>query len=112
MLSPKIENMLHQYIKIHSSRYWLFEGQTRGQYSESSLQNIFTRAKEKSRVNPYITIHGLRHSFATHLHEAGVPLYAIKDLLGHNSIKTTEIYMHISNKFRNELKSPLDDINL
>lgn len=112
MLSPKIENMLHQYIKIHSPRYWLFEGQTRGQYSESSLQNIFTRAKEKSRVNPYITIHGLRHSFATHLHEAGVPLHAIKDLLGHNSIKTTEIYLHLSNKFSQQIKSPLDFLQL
>ena len=92
MLSPKIENMLHQYIKIHSSRYWLFEGQTRGQYSESSLQNIFTRAKEKSRVNPYITIHGLRHSFAIHLSEKNVPLHVLQDLLGHSSIKRTEIY--------------------
>ena len=112
MLSPKIENMLHQYIKIHRPKYWLFEGQTRGQYSESSLQNIFTRAKEKSKVNPYITIHGLRHSFATHLHESGVPLFAIKDLLGHNSIKTTEIYLHLSNKFLQQIKSPLDFLEL
>lgn len=112
MLSPKIENMLHQYIKIHSPKYWLFEGQTRGQYSETSLQNIFTKAKRKSDVNPYITIHGLRHSFATHLHEAGVPLNGIKDLLGHNSIKTTEIYLHLSNKFLQQIQSPLDFLNL
>jgi len=112
MLSPKIENMLHQYIKIHGPRYWLFEGQTRGQYSATSLQNVFTKAKEKSGVNPYITIHGLRHSFATHLHEAGVPLHAIKDLLGHNSIKTTEIYLHLSNKFLQQIQSPLDFLKL
>lgn len=112
MLSPKIENMLHRYIKTYSPKYWLFEGQTKGQYSETSLQNIFTKAKEKSKVNPYITIHGLRHSFATHLHEAGVPLLAIKDLLGHNSIKTTEIYLHLSDHFMKSIQSPLDFLNI
>lgn len=112
MLSPKIENMLHQYIKIHKPKYWLFEGQTAGQYSETSLQCIFVKAKKRSGVNPYITIHGLRHSFATHLHESGVPLHAIKDLLGHNSIKTTEIYLHISNKFMQQIQSPLDFLNI
>ena len=112
MLSPKIESMLRQYIKIHKPQYWLFEGQSKGPYSETSLQNIFTRAKEKSGVNPYITIHGLRHSFATHLHEAGAPLHAIKDLLGHNSIKTTEIYMHLSNKFLQQIQSPLDSLDI
>jgi len=95
--------MLHQYTKTHHPRYWLFEEQTGGQYSESSLQNIFTQAKQRSGVNPYITIHRLRHSFATHLHESGFPLTAINDLLGQNSIKTTEIYLHISNKFRPQI---------
>ncbi len=60
----------------------------------------------------FVTLHALRHSFTTHLLEKGIPLQVLQDLLGHNSIKTTEIYLHISNKFRNELRSPLDDLSI
>ena len=61
-------------------------------------------------VNSYVTFHGLRHSYATHLLESGVPLNVIKEMLGHNSIKTTEIYLHISDQYRKQLRSPLDDL--
>ena len=104
--------MIRSYRKIYFPRYWLFEGQTGGQYSESSLQNIFQKAKNKSGVNPYVTIHGLRHSYATHLVEQGIPLKAVKDLLGHNSIKTTEIYLHLSNEFMKNIQSPIELLNL
>ena len=112
MLAPKIENMLKEYLKIYQPKYWLFEGQTGTQYSESSIQSIFNAAKEKSKVNPYVTIHGLRHSFGTHLHAAGVPLDAIKDLMGHSSIKTTELYIHLSNQFMQAIQSPFEDLDL
>ena len=103
---------IRDYIGQYKPTYYLFEGQTRGKYSESSLQAIYEKARQKARLNKFVTLHGLRHSFATHLVEKGIPLHVVQDLLGHGSIKTTEIYLHISNKFRKELKSPLDDMKL
>jgi len=103
---------LKEYLKQYQPKYYLFEGQTGGRYSESSLQSIYEQARRKSRLPLNVTLHGLRHSFATHLVEKGIPLHVVQDLLGHASIKTTEIYLHISNKFRKELKSPLDDLNI
>lgn len=103
---------LADYLKQYQPKYYLFEGQTGGRYSESAIQNIFEKARKKARLRKTVTLHGLRHSFATHLAEKGVAMPAIQDLLGHASIKTTEIYLHLSNKYRNELKSPLDDLDL
>jgi len=57
-----------------------------------------------------VTIHSLRHSFATHLLESGVDLRYIQEILGHMSSKTTEIYTHVSNKDLGRIRSPLDDI--
>ena len=107
-LSKNAAKIIKQYRQVYKPRYWLFEGQTGGNYSESALQSVFVSAKEKSNVNSYVTLHGLRHSYATHLFESGIPLNAIKDLLGHNSLKTTEVYMHISNKYLRQVESPLD----
>ncbi len=112
LLADKAIAYLKPYLSTVQPRFWLFEGQTGGQYSETSIQNIFTRAKEHAEVNSYVTFHGLRHSFATHLVEDGVPLHVVKDLLGHSSIKTTEIYLHISDRYRKQLKSPLDGLNI
>lgn len=111
-LAPTILEMINAYRKIYFPRYWLFEGQKGGQYSETSLQKIFNTAKINSGVNPYVTLHGLRHSYATHLIERGVSLKAIKDLLGHNSIKTTEIYLHLSNEFMKNIQSPIELLNI
>ncbi|RMG87492.1 MAG: integrase, partial [Bacteroidetes bacterium] len=69
---------------------------------------MFEKARDKAKVSKLVTSHGLRHSFATHLIEKGVPLHVVQELLGHYSIKTTEVSLPISNKFRKKLKSPLD----
>lgn len=111
-LADTVIPYLSAYQKQYQPSYWLFEGQKGGQYSKRSVQSIFKNALEKSKVNPYATVHTLRHSYATHCVENGHPLKAVQSALGHQSIKTTEIYLHISNKFRKELKSPLDDLNL
>lgn len=111
-LSDNIVKYLKPYLVEYQPKFWLFEGNTAGQYSETSIQKIFTKAKIQSNVNPYVTFHGLRHAFATHSHENNVPLIVIQELLGHNSIKTTEIYLHISDKFRKEFRSPLDELDL
>jgi len=90
----------------------LIEGAERDVCSDRSVQAIFTRAKERSRINPLATVHTLRHSFATHLLEKGVDLRYIQDLLGHESSKTTEIYTHITKKSWDKIISPLDDLEI
>lgn len=112
MLADNATKFLKSYLKVYQPRFWLFEGSKGGQYSERSLQSVFTNAKVKSGVNEGVTLHGLRHSFATHLVDNGVPLHVVKDLLGHNSIKTTEVYLHISKNYLNKVKSPLEQLDL
>lgn len=103
---------LQEYFEINRPVEWVFEGENGGRYAERSVQNIFVKAKIKSGINPYATVHTLRHSFTTHLLEKGVDLRYIQDLLGHESSKTTEIYTHITNKAIGRLKSPLDDLDI
>jgi site-specific recombinase XerD len=112
LLSAKVWDLLKDYIEVDKPVEWVFEGQSGGQYSERSVQKIFTMAKFRSMVNPNATVHTLRHSFATHLLEKGVDLRYIQELLGHESSKTTEIYTHITHKGWDKIKSPLDDLNL
>jgi site-specific recombinase XerD len=112
LLSKKLLVLLHQYLKEYNPVYWLFEGQDYGQYSVRSVQAVFRQAVSRSGVNPYATVHTLRHSFATHLLENGTDLRYIQELLGHASSKTTEIYTHITRKGEEKLKSPLDDLDI
>ncbi|MEZ4967626.1 MAG: site-specific integrase [Saprospiraceae bacterium] len=112
ILSEKVFAKLSAYFDLYQPVEWVFEGEQGGQYSARSVQKIFTRAKEHSKINPYATVHTLRHSFATHLLEKGVDLRYIQDLLGHESSKTTEIYTHITRKGMGKIKSPLDDLDL
>jgi len=110
ILSPKVWAQLQIYGELHKPVDWLFEGQTGGQYSGRSIQEIFTRAKLRSLVSPQATVHTLRHSFATHLLEKGVDLRYIQELLGHESTKTTEIYTHITKKGWDRIQSPIDGL--
>lgn len=112
LYSPTAIKYVNEYLKSHKPSYWLFEGQTGDRYSGSSLQKVFERAKEKAGVNERLTIHGLRHSFATHLTYKGVPLHETKRLLGHESIKTTEVYLHLANRYKSEIQSPLEDLDI
>ena len=63
-----------------------------------------------AKINKPVTLHWLRHSYATHLLESGTDLRYIQELLGHNSSKTTEIYTHVSTKSIQQIKSPFDDL--
>ena len=105
----KLMDTLKRYLAEYKPRYWLFEGQDGGQYSPRSVQQILRRAVEKAGANPFATVHSLRHSFATHLYESGMDIRQIKDLLGHESIKTTEIYTHLTD--RQPPASPLDSLD-
>lgn len=112
LLSDKVIVLLKEYLELYRPVDWLFEGATGGQYGERSVQNVFTAAKLKSKINVTATTHTLRHSFATHLLEKGVDIRYIQELLGHESSKTTEIYTHITKKGMGNIKSPLDDLDI
>lgn len=111
-LSEKVLLMLKDYYKKYHPKVWLFGGSGEKQYSTSSVRNIFEKAKSNAGITKKITLHGLRHSYATHMHEKGIDIRVIQGLLGHNIIKTTEIYTHISKKRINNIKSPLDDLDI
>lgn len=110
-LSSKILEMLRMYYSDYKPKYWLFEGLNKGeQYSEQTLQSILKQALKKVNITKPVTLHWLRHSYATHLLESGTDLRYIQELLGHNSSKTTEIYTHVSTKSLQQIKSPFDDL--
>lgn len=110
-LSLKIIELLREYYKAYRPKEWLFEGQYTGtKYSPTSIQKVLKRAAQKARINKPVTLHWLRHSFATHLLENGTDLRYIQEILGHKSSKTTEIYTHVSNKAIQNIKSPFDDL--
>ena len=110
-LSPIILEMLRNYYNGYKPKTWLFEGQIIGeQYSEQSLQSVLKQALQKVGITKPVTLHWLRHSYATHLLESGTDLRYIQELLGHSSSKTTEIYTHVSTKSIQQIKSPFDDL--
>jgi integrase/recombinase XerD len=109
-LSPKILSLLRDYYKSYTPKEFLFEGQGGGKYSEKSLENVFKQSLFKARNKKPVTLHWLRHSYATHLLESGTDLRYIQDLLGHKSSKTTEIYTHVSTKNIQNIRSPFDDL--
>jgi integrase/recombinase XerD len=110
-LSEKILDILRAYYKTHRPTIWLFEGQVAGQpYSEKSLESVLKQAVSRARITKPVTLHWLRHSYATHLLESGTDLRYIQELLGHNSSRTTEIYTHVSRKNIQQIRSPFDDL--
>lgn len=113
VLSQGILELLRKYYIAYKPQYWLFEGQyAKEQYSARSLQSIFHRAKEAARIKQDVTFHSLHHSFTTHLHEAGTDIKLIQELMGHNDLKTTLRYTHVSKRTLENIKSPFDHLNL
>ncbi len=109
-LPESILEQLRAYYKLHKPQKYLFEGLQGEQYSIRSVQQVFKNAMKKAGINKVIGIHGLRHSFATHLLENGTDIKFIQELLGHNDIKTTMRYIHVSEQQLKNVKSPLDNL--
>lgn len=110
-ISDKIIEMLRFYYKIFKPKIWLFEGQRENtKYSEKSLENVLKQSLVKAKITKPVTLHWLRHSYATHLLETGTDLRYIQELLGHSSSRTTEIYTHVSTKSIQQIRSPFDDL--
>jgi site-specific recombinase XerD len=111
LFSDVAQKTLKVYIEATNPKEWLFPGQKSGSHiSTRTAQQIFLDAVKAAGIMKDVSIHSLRHSFATHLLESGVDLRYIQELLGHKNSKTTEIYTHVSNLNMRNIKSPLDNI--
>jgi integrase/recombinase XerD len=112
LLSQRLLEMLREYYSLYKPEGYLFAGQMAGQYSERSAQTVLKQACIRAGITRPVTLHTLRHSFATHLLDNGTDLRYIQSLLGHASPKTTQIYTHITTKGFDQIKSPLDNWGL
>jgi integrase/recombinase XerD len=110
-LPESILPQLRAYYVQYKPKKYLFEGQNGDRYSTRSAQQVFKKALHRSGIHKELGIHSLRHSYATHLLEAGTDIRYIQALLGHNDIKTTLIYTNVSDNSLRKIKSPLDIIN-
>jgi len=111
-LHPSTLQLLRTYFKKFKPRDFLFNGQDGIQYTATSVRALIRRSSESAGIHKKVTPHTLRHSYATHLLESGVDLRIIQTILGHSSVKTTEIYTHVSKKQITSVYNPLDDISI
>lgn len=109
ILSDAAITCLKKYTEAYSPDNWLFEGQKPGSHiSQRTAQKVFENAVIRAGIKKEVTFHSLRHSFSTHLLENGTDIRYIQDFLGHKSIKTTEIYTHVTRKKILNIRSPMD----
>ena len=111
LLGKRALEVLREYFMIYKPKVWLFEGDDGGKYGETTINHILRKAVKLAKINKHVTVHTLRHSFATHLLESGTDLRYIQSLLGHESSKTTEIYTHITTRGIDQIKNPLDKLD-
>ena len=113
LLSEVALQVVKAYQEAYRPKTWLFPGPKLGSHlSSRTVQKVLERAREKAGIPQHVTVHTLRHSFATHLLEGGTDLRYIQELLGHTSPRTTEIYTHVSQKDLGRIQSPLDAFGL
>lgn len=111
VLSCLIASRFSYYLSEVKPKVYLFEGQTPGQpMGERSIQYVINEALQKTEIKKAVSMHTLRHSFATHLLEDGVDLHSIQRLLGHSDIQTTLVYIHIAQVKTRLAHSPLDSL--
>jgi len=111
ILSPYILQGLRKYIKSSKPKSYLFNGKLKGEpLSKSAVQQSFRLAVKKAGITKDVSVHSLRHTYATHLLEEGVDIVTIKELLGHATIETTMMYLHVAKLNRKNAHSPLDTL--
>lgn len=117
-LSDILIRGLQTYIHAEAPQQWLFNGQPDGRaggdfdsrYSQKGVQWAVAQACKDAAIIKHVTVHTLRHTYATHLLEDGLDIMTIKDLLGHECIETTLIYLHVAQSGRIKPFSPLDTL--
>lgn len=111
MLSERLLLTLRRYWREYQPALWLFPGQDPSRpLTRGSVDKLFARARERAGIEKRVSPHSLRHAFATHLLERGVNIRVIQRLLGHRSLRSTEIYTHVAASYVRDTKSPLDDL--
>ena len=111
ILSESCFKQIKMYYQLYQPQEWLFPGGKEGEHlTTRSVQRIFKKACRKANITKDVSVHTLRHSFATHLLEQGTDLRYIQKLLGHKSSTTTEIYTHVSKRDIANIESPLDNL--
>jgi len=110
-LSPTMAKGLRKYLSVEHPQGWFFNGKTIGsRYSVRGLSWIMREALKKTKIAKEVSLHSLRHSYATHLLEEGVNIATLKGLLGHADITTTMIYLHVAQCELIKPHSPLDTL--
>jgi len=109
-LSVTLLHLLKEYWQVVRPRHWLFPSGTKKDHpiTPRSVQRICKRALKAAGIDRGVSIHTLRHSFATHLLEAGTDIRTIQKLLGHRSLQSTQVYTHVAISEVLSTKSPLD----
>ncbi len=109
ILSQRALLCLRQYWRLYRPKEWLFEGYKENTHlTVSAIRGVLFSAMEKAGITKHATPHTLRHSFATHLIEAGISLHHVQLLLGHRSPTTTTVYLHVSQLALSQVTSPID----
>jgi integrase/recombinase XerD len=108
----KVWIRIDEYVSSYRPVIYLFEGQSGGRYSSESVYRVFKDALRKAGIEKEVGVHSLRHSYATHLHESGLDIKYIQELLGHKDSRTTEIYTHVSRRNLITVRSPIEDLDL
>jgi site-specific recombinase XerD len=112
-LGVKILNLIRSYYKAYKPKIYLFEGVSDGvKYTQSSARAVFHKAVANAGIKKSVTLHTLRHSYATHLLESGTDIRLIQELLGHNDPKTTMIYTHVSTRSLQNIENPFDKLDI
>jgi integrase/recombinase XerD len=111
-IAEKVWEKIRAYIKTYKPVSYLFEGQTGGKYSAESVYAVFKHSLRLAGIKKDVGVHSLRHSYATHLHEGGLDIRYIQELLGHKSTRTTEIYTHVSRRNLFAIRSPIEDMDI
>jgi integrase/recombinase XerD len=122
MLSPETLALMREWWKVRSNKYdlgvpagerWLFPGRRKGRHlTPRQVTRLFQVTIEAAGIKKKLTLHALRHSFATHLFDRGVDIRTIQALLGHEKLETTARYMRVATGLITAVESPLDQLSM